>query len=143
MTRFRSLLIRSLVTLLTGSAAFATHLQAQSDVMTVWVPFRFTAGTTTLAPGTYEFNLPSDQFLLSVVNVKTGATKLFAVRPERQAGEERHGHLVFRDADGGKVLNEIHFPGTGIFSEVLRRGEARTMEAKKSSTVHSNVVAQR
>ncbi|MGH9586102.1 MAG: hypothetical protein ACRD3F_04075 [Acidobacteriaceae bacterium] len=143
MTRFRSLVIQSLATVLIGSAALATNLQAQSDVITVSVPFRFAVGTTTIAPGTYQFSLPSSQFVLSVVNVKTGATKIFPVRPERQRGIEQRSRLVFRNAEGSNVLNEIHFPGTRVFSEVIQRRKARTMEAKKPSTDDSNSVAQR
>ena len=143
MTRFRSLVIRSLAMLLIGSATFATNPHAQSNVITISVPFRFAVGTTTIAPGTYQFSLPSSQFLLSVVNVKTGATKIFPVRPERQRGIEQRGRLVFRDAGGDNILNEIHFPGTRVFSEVIQRRGARTMEAKKPSTDNSNSVAQR
>ena len=143
MTRFRSLVIQSLATLLIGSATLATNLHGQSNAVTVSVPFRFAVGTTTIAPGTYQFSLPSSQFMLSVVNVKTGATKIFPVRPERQRGIEQRGRLVFRDAGGDNILNEIHFPGTRVFSEVIQRRRARTMEAKKPSTDNSNSVAQR
>jgi hypothetical protein len=143
MTRIRSLVMKSLTALLIGGTAFATNLQAQSDVITVTVPFKFTVGTATIAPGTYQFSLPSGQFLLSVVNVNTGATKIVAVRPERQPGEERHGRLVFRNSEGDNVLNEIHFPGTGIFSEVMQRRAARMMQARKPSIDNSRSVAQR
>src|SRR6185437_4017632 len=143
MTRFRSLVIQSLATLLIGSATLATNLQAQSDAITVRVPFRFTVDTTTIAPGTYQFSLPSSPFLLSVVNVKTGATKMFAVHPERQREIEQRGRLVFRDVEGGNVLNEIHFPGTWVLSEVIQRRGARTIEAKKPPTDNSSSVAQR
>lgn len=143
MTRFSSLVIKSLITLLIGSATLATNLQAQSDAFTVNVPFRFTVGTETIAPGTYQFSLPSGQFLLSVVNMKTGDTEMFPVRPERQHGVEQRARLVFRDSEGSSVLNEIHFPGTGTFSEVIQQHGARRMEAKRSSTGNSISVAQR
>jgi hypothetical protein len=143
MTRFRLLVIKSLATLLVGSATLATNLQAQNEEITARVPFRFTVGTATIAPGTYQFSLPSGHFLLSVVNVETGASEMFAVRPEQQLGEEQHGHLVFRDTEGGKELNEIHFPGLEIFSEVIQRRDARTMAAKKPSTDNLKSVAQR
>jgi hypothetical protein len=141
MTRFRSLVIQSLATLLIGSAT--TNLQAQSDAITVRVPFRFAVGTTTIAPGTYQFSQPSSQFMVSVVNVKTGVTKIFPVRPEQQRGIEQRARLVFRDVEGGDVLNEIHFPGTRVFSEVIQRRGAGTMEAKKPSPDNSTSVAQR
>ena len=145
MTRLSSLVIQSLVTVLIGSATLATNLQVQiDDSITVTVPFRFTAGTETIAPGTYQFNIVlSDPFLLTMVNVKTGDKEMFLVRPERQRGIEQHGRLVFRDTEGSGVLNEIHFPGTGTFSEVIQRRGARRMVAKKSSPGNSNSVARR
>jgi hypothetical protein len=143
MPLFHSLVAQSLAMLLMG-ATLATSLHAQSDnAITVSVPFRFTIGTETIAPGTYQFSLPSSQFLLSVVNVKTGNTEVFTVRPEQQRGIKQRGRLVFRDSEGSSVLNEIHFPGTGMFSEVIQRRGARRMIAKKSSTGNSNCVAQR
>jgi hypothetical protein len=144
MTRISSLVI-SLVTILIGSATLATNLQAQDDdAITVTVPFRFTAGTETIAPGTYQFStVVSDPFLLTMVNVKTGDKEMFLVRPERQHGIEQRGRLVFRDWQGNSVLNEIHFPGTGTFSEVIERHGARRMVAKKSSPGNANSVAQR
>lgn len=144
MRKFTSLVVTSLVTLLIGSATLATNLQAQSDdAITVRVPFSFTVGTQSIAPGTYRFSLLSSQFLLSVVNVKTGDMEMFDVRPERQRAVDQHGRLVFRNTEGCSVLNEVHFPDTSQFSEVVQRHGAGRIEAKRSSTDSSITVAQR
>ncbi|HEY3827453.1 MAG TPA: hypothetical protein VGL82_23030 [Bryobacteraceae bacterium] len=144
MTRFRSLVGKSLVTLLIGSAALATNLHAQSDdAITIRIPFSFTVGTQNLAPGTYEFSLPSSQFMLSVINVKTGAMEMFNVRPEGQRAIAQYGSVVFRNSEESSSLNEIHFPGTGIFSEVIQRRGGGRMEAKKSPPENSISIAER
>jgi hypothetical protein len=134
MTKFTSLVVTSLVTLLIDSATLAPNLQAQGDdAITLRVPFSFTVGTESIAPGTYQFSLLSSQFLLSVVNVKTGDTEIFTVRPERQRVPDQHGRLVFRNSEGSSVLNEVHFPGAGLFSEVIQRRDDRRLETKRSS----------
>ncbi len=144
MTRLSSLVIQSLVTVLIGGATLTNNLQAQiDDSITVRVPFRFTVGTETIAPGTYQFSLPYDHFLLSVINVKTGGREMFPVLPERQRGVEQRGHLLFHDSEETHVLNEIYFPGTDSFSEVVERRGPGRMEAKKSSTGNSTCLAQR
>jgi hypothetical protein len=143
MTRVTSFIVKSLVTLLIGGGTLAANLQAQGDPITVDIPFPFTVGTQSIGPGTYTFSLLPSQFLLSVTNVKTGGIEMFSVRPERQRSVEQHGRVVFHNSDGYSVLNEVHFPGTGTFSEVIQRHAAARMEAKKSSTGNSISVAQR
>jgi hypothetical protein len=144
MTKFTSLVVTSLVTLLIGSATLAPNLQAQgNDAITFRVPFSFTVGTQSIAPGTYQFSLLSNQFLLSVLNVKTGHKEIFTVRPERQRAPDQLGRLVFRNSEGSSVLYEVHFPGTGLSSEVIQRRDDRRLETKRSSSDSSISVAQR
>lgn len=122
MKRIPSLLIKSLITILIGSGILATNLQAQSVVaVTASIPFPFTVGAQRIEPGTYRFSLVSDQFLLSVLNVKTGDIKMFTVRPEQQRAVKQEVGLIFRNSAGGRVLNEVHFPGTDTFSELIER----------------------
>jgi len=149
MKRISSLVIKSLIAILIVSGTLAVNLEAQSDAaITVSVPFPFTVGAQSVAPGTYRFSLDSSRlepnpFLLSVLNVKTGQMEMFAVRPERQGRFEEHGRLMFRNSAGRRVLAEVHFPGTDTFSELTQRTRADTMEAKRSSTDSSVSVAQR
>jgi hypothetical protein len=143
MTRFKSLVVESLLMLVIGSGTLATNLQAQSDKVAAIVPFPFTVGTQSFAPGTYEFSLVSSQFLLSVLNMKTGEMEMFDVRPERQRTLEQHGRLLFRESEGGSILNEVHFLGDRTFTEVVQRHGAGRIEAKNSSPEISIFVAQR
>ena len=144
MTKSTSLVVTSLVTLLLGSATLATSLQAQSDgAITIRIPFSFTVGTQSIAPGTYQFSLLSTHFLLSMVNVKTGDVEMFAVRPEQQRAVEQRGGLVFRNSEESSVLNEVHFPGTSMFSKVIPQRDDRRIEVKKASTDSSITVSQR
>jgi hypothetical protein len=144
MKRITSLIIKSLVAVLIGGGAPASNLQAQSDcAITVRVPFAFTLGRQSLAPGTYRFSQNSGPFLLSVINVKTGNEELFEVRPERQSALESHGHIIFRNSEGSSVLDEVHFPGIETFSKVTQRRGAGMVEANKSSPNSSISVGQR
>ena len=143
MNRFRSLITRSLITLLIGSGALAMNLNAQSDAITVSVPFPFTVGTQSLAPGTYQFSLSSSRFLLSVTNVKTGDSEMFDVHPDQQRASERRGRLTFRKTEGRSVLNEVHFPGTNLFSELIQPRPDARMETARLSTGKSSCVTLR
>jgi hypothetical protein len=137
-------LVTSLVTILICGGPLAVNLQAQSNhAMTVSIPFPFTVGGHSIAPGTYQLSLESDPFLLSVRNVKTGHEDIFPVRPEQPRGFEPQGRLIFGNSAGSRVLNEVRFPGTGTFTEVIQRHAAGRIEAKGSSTSNSVSVAQR
>jgi hypothetical protein len=144
MKRISSLIAKSLVTILIGSGTLAINLQAQSDLaMTASIPFPFTVGTQSMAPGTYEFSLVSSQFLVSVRNVKTGHQEMFPVRPGQQLAVEQCGRLKFRNSNARSILSEVHFPGTDRFSEVDQGHGIGSIEAKNPSTDSSISVAQR
>lgn len=148
MTRFRSVLAKSLLALLIACGTFATTMQAQDGAITVSVPFAFTVGSQSLAPGTYQFSLDysalgSDQFLLSVLNVKTSAMELFDVLPQRQRMVEERGHLTFHTSADRHVLAEVHFPGTDTFSELSPRRPAGNSPAMQSSASKSVPEARR
>jgi hypothetical protein len=133
MTRLTSLIAKSLLMLLVVSGILATNLQAQSSAFTVSVSFPFTVDTQTLAPGTYQFSLDFDSFLLSVFDVKTSHEKLFLVRPALQPAVEQRGRLVFRNSEGYRALNEVHLPGSEMFLEVVQGHRAERIEAQRSS----------
>jgi hypothetical protein len=136
--------IKSLIIFLIGSGTLAINLHAQTDLVeTASIPFPFTVGTKSIAPGTYHFILESGPFLLSVVNVKTGDVEMFAVHPEQQRAVAPHGHLIFRKSEGRCFLNEVHYSGTSMFSEVIEQHRVGRIEAKSSSITNSVSVAQR
>jgi hypothetical protein len=149
MKRISSLAIKSLVSILIGSGTLAANLQAQNALaITATISFPFTMGTKIIVPGTYRFSplagpAESGQFLLSVVNMRTGDMEIFPVRPERQRSTEQHGRLIFHNSTGHNVLGEVHFPGTDTFIEVIQRRRAETAETKPASIGSSIAVAQR
>lgn len=144
MKRISSLIAKLLMSILIGSGTLAINLQAQSDLaMTASIPFPFTVGTHVMAPGTYEFSLVSSQFLVSVLNVKTGHQEMFSVRPVQQLAVEQRGGLRFRNSEARSVLSEIHFPGTDRFSEVGQRHSTGSVKAKSSPAAETMSVAQR
>ena len=144
MKRISSLIAKSLMSILIGCGTLAINLQAQSDLaMTASIPFPFTVGTHSMAPGTYEFSLVSTQFLVSVLNVKTGHQEMFPVSPVQQLAVEQRGGLRFRNSEARSVLSEIHFPGTDRFSEVSQRHSSGSVKTKSSPAAETMSVAQR
>lgn len=143
MKRITSLVVKSLATFLIGSGSLAMNLQAQSEAITVSVPFPFTVGTQSIEPGIYQFSLLSSQFLLSVLNVKTGDMEIFSVHPEQLRAVEQQGRVVFSNSEGCSALSQIYFPGALTFSEIDQRHCAARTEAKRFPTGDSNAVARR
>ena len=134
MTRLMPLFVKSLSVIFIAGGILATNLQAQSNEITVSVSFPFAVGSHNLAPGTYRFSLMSSEFLLSVVDVKTGNRQIFDVHPEQQNSAEQRGRLIFRKSAGRRILNEIHFPGADTFSETIAPRPATSTETVRSTT---------
>jgi hypothetical protein len=148
MTRLASLFVQSLFAILIGGGILPSNLQAQNDGITVSVPFAFTVGSQSIAPGTYQFSLNSGHvgsigFLLSITNLKTGAMQVFDVLPERQFAIEERGRLTFRTSAGRPMLATVHFPGSDTFSEVVQRHDGGQREATPSSISQSGSVSRR
>lgn len=144
MKRILSLIAKLLVMILIVSGTLEINLQAQSNLaVTASIPFPFTVGTHDMAPGTYEFSLASSQFLVSVVNVKTGHQEMFPVRPVQQRAVEQSGGLRFRNSEARSALSEIHFPGTDRFSELGQRRGTGSIKASSSPAAETISVAQR
>ncbi|UWZ83629.1 hypothetical protein [Occallatibacter riparius] len=139
----RSFFAKSMFAIAIAGAAISPSMQAQNDAVTVTVPFQFAMGTQSIAPGTYQFSLTSSQYVLSVVNLKTGHAEIFNVRPERRSETEKRGNLIFRNSSGGRVLSEVHFPGTDTFSEVIERRQSARTETARSATSNSGSVGRR
>jgi hypothetical protein len=121
------------------SGPLASELQAESGVpMTVSIPFAFRVGGHSVAPETYQFELGSDAYLLSVRNAKNGHEEIFPVRPEHSRGFVEAGGLIFGDSGGCCALNEVRFPGARRF-EVIQPGAVKA----KGSSRNAVAVAQR
>jgi len=120
MKKTASVLARLLLFLFIGSGAINLKAQVLNDSITVRVPFAFTAGTQTIGPGNYKFSLVSGEFLLSMVDVRTGHSQMLNVKPRRQSSWEERGQIVFRSLESRRVLSEVHFPNTDTFVELDR-----------------------
>lgn len=143
MMRF-TLVARSLAALLIASGSLVMNGQTIGDAIKVDVPFAFTVGTQSMAPGTYLFSVDSGPFLLSVVNIKTGAVRMFTVHPERDKTIEDTGHLIFDKFADRHVLNEIHFRGSDEWSELTPLRDRSRMEASSATQPdHAVVMARR
>jgi len=134
MNRFIASFAKLLLAILIAGGTLATDLHAQSDEITVNVPFAFIVGTHTIAPGTYRFSLMSSEFLLSVVNTKTGDKQIFDVRPELQNTPHARGRLIFRKSADRPTLCEIHFSRTETFSELIESSCLGSTETGRSTT---------
>jgi len=144
MKRIPSLIVKWLALTLAGSGMLAISLQAQSDsAVTASIPFPFTVGTQSIAPGTYEFSLVSSQFLLSVRNVRNGHQEFFIVHPEQENALHPRGRVVFQKSEDARRLDEIHFPGADSFAQLTLSQHPTAIEAATSSPGDTVSVAQR
>lgn len=142
MKRTSFLIVSMLVAILIGTCTSLLSAETESEV-TAEIPFPFTVGKQTIAPGTYQFSLVSGQFLLSVRNLKTGHPEMFGVRPEQEYATKPHGRLVFLRCGGSDVLNEIHFREADTFIQVRQPHCAAQTETKRVLPNDSVSVAQR
>jgi hypothetical protein len=113
----------------------------QGEIFTV--PFTFTAEGHEIEPGTYEIRRDFSQFLMSIVNVKTGEKQLFSVRPETRAAIPEKGLLVFRGCGNRKTLSEFHVRGANLFSAAVEPGRRETPEMERCSRVDAVTIAAR
>lgn len=124
MKRMTSIIVTSLFAILGSSGPLAATASAQYDPgITVEVPFAFSADGHEIAAGTYELQLISSNFLMSVRNVNTGNEQLFPVHPEQDRKVESQGRLIFEVCAGHNYLKEIRVPGTNLFSETNEHGK--------------------
>ena len=135
MKRMSSIIVGSLVAVLAAGGTFAAKVHAQNGPGVVFsVPFAFNADGRNIAAGTYELNLVSNKFMMSIRNVETGDTQVFTVHPEEQRAIDSHGRLIFHSCGGHTDLTEFHVPGTNLFSEMIPPRQRKNMEAKVCAT---------
>ncbi len=131
MKRMSSIIVGSLVAVLVVGGTFAAKLHAQDGQGVIFsVPFAFSADGRNIAAGTYELNLVSNHFMMSIRNVETGDMQVFTVHPEEQRAADSQGRLIFHNCEGHMDLIEFHVPGTNLFSETTPPRRQRNMEAK-------------
>jgi hypothetical protein len=119
MKRMFSITVKLLVAILICSGLSATAHAQYDQAITVNVPFAFSADGREMAEGTYQLQLISGLFLMSVRNVITGNREVIRVRPEQDRRVPSQGDLVFQACKGNIYLTEIHTPGATLFSETV------------------------
>jgi hypothetical protein len=112
MTR-RSAILANILLSLPMAAGFlgaAPIALAQTNEMTVTIPFAFSIGDHHLAAGSYSVERVSD-YALEVQNNQTRKGVFLPVRGEDGRGIASRGRLVFERAGGDMYLTEAWFAG--------------------------------
>jgi hypothetical protein len=144
MKRMSSIIARSLVAILVVGGAFAVNLHAQGGPGVDFdVPFAFSLNGHNIEAGNYKLNLVSDQYLLSIRNLKTGQLQFFGVVPEQQRAIEEHGRLVFSGCENHRYLAEFHIPGSDTYSVTSTPESLKKAGAKACSSRDSVFLAER
>lgn len=144
MKRITSIMAGALFAVLIAGGGFTTRLSAQNKPAAIFsVPFAFTTDGHDMAAGTYEINLVSDQYLMSIRNVETGEKQIFSVRPEQQNAVAAKGLLVFHRCGQRKDLAEFHLPGSNLYSATVSPRRARNSDLESCSPAEAMTVAAR
>jgi hypothetical protein len=80
------------------------------------ISFEFSVNRLHFEAGSYEFNLASDNFGMSVINLKTGKKQYVTVRPQNNSVSSEPGFLVFSRTRETHYLSEVHFSGATGYS---------------------------
>lgn len=143
MKRMTSLILKSLSTILVSGGLLATAHAQYDPGITVDIPFAFSADGQQIAAGTYQLQLISSNFLLSVRNVNTGNEQFIGVHPEEDRKVTSVGRLIFQVCEGRSYLTQIHIPGGNLFSETVDGPRQKDAEARTCAKDDSIIVAAR
>jgi hypothetical protein len=144
MKRIGSIIIGSLFAALFAGGALNANARAQTEPGVIFtVPFAFTADGHSIAAGTYEINLISNQYLMSIRNVQTGKEQFFTVLPQQQRTIASQGLLVFHGCGPRKNLTEFHIPGSNLYSTTIAPRHAGTSESESCSPDATTTIAAR
>jgi len=144
MKRIRSIFVESIFGILIMSNPFAARLNAQDEPGAVFtVPFAFSVDGQNIAAGDYELKLVSNQYMMSIRNLKTEGLQFFSVHPDQQRAIEAHGRLVFKGCGDHRYLTEFHIPGSNVYSATITPGRVKNAEAKACPATDSVFLAAR
>lgn len=143
MKRILPIIVKSLFAILiSGSLLPTAHAQFEPEI-TVDIPFAFSADGQEIAAGTYQLQLASSDFLMSVTNAATGKELFITVRPEEDRQVASHGRLTFHICQGHSYLAEIHIPGTMLFSDTTDGGRQKHANGRTCSKEDMTTLAVR
>ena len=143
MKHITSIVAGCLFAVLMDAGVLSAKANAQNETAEIFtVPFAFTVDGHLMTAGTYELNLESDQFQLSIRNLKTGKQQFFTVRPEQDRTVASRGRLVFDGCGLKKDLTEFHTPGSNLYSTTIApRHEAASDRGRCSETDTTTIAA--
>lgn len=96
--------------LLGSLLAFTMAMNAQSEVVTVHVPFAFEAGGKSLSAGNYRIDRAEGSNLL-VIHGTSGNSAAFLTMTSESASPAETASLVFEREGGTLVLSALRLPG--------------------------------
>jgi hypothetical protein len=99
-----------LMLLFSSLLAFAMTMNAQSEGITVHVPFAFQAGGKPLPAGDYRLENGEASNVL-VIEGSRGNSAAFLTMATEIAGTTNNPSLIFKRDGGTMVLSAVHLPG--------------------------------
>jgi hypothetical protein len=138
MKRITSIIVKSLFAILISGGLSATANAQYDPGITIDIPFAFSANGQEIAAGTYQLQLISSNFLMSVRNVKTGNQQMITVHPAEARQISSEARLAFQVCEGHSYLTEVHVPGTNLFSETVNGhtlNDARTNACSRDDSI--------
>jgi hypothetical protein len=135
MFRISSILTCAALALSLG-AALSGPAAAQTQSVTVNIPFDFSANDQNVPAGTYRISLQTPRYLSFVDTQSTKTQYLMLVQPTWEQNSKDWGHLIFRRYGDSNYLYQVWMPGQGAGRQFVRsRTEQETLRGPKSSSL--------
>jgi hypothetical protein len=117
-------------------AALSGPAAAQTQSVTVNIPFDFSANDQNVPAGTYRISLQTPRYLSFVDTQSTKTQYLMLVQPTWEQNSKDWGHLIFRRYGDSNYLYQVWMPGQGAGRQFVRsRTEQETLRGPKSSSL--------
>ena len=135
MFRISSILTCAALALSVG-AALTGPAAAQTQSVTVNVPFDFSANDQKVPAGTYRISLQAPRYLSFVDTQSTKTQYLMLVQPTGEQNSKDRGRLIFRRYGDSNYLYQVWMPGQGQGRQFARsRTEQDTLRGLKAPSL--------
>jgi hypothetical protein len=135
MFRISSILTCAALALSLGAAP-SGPAAAQTQSVTVNIPFDFSANDQNVPAGTYRISLQAPRYLSLVDTQSTKKQYLMLVQPTWEQNSKGWGRLIFRQYGESNYLYQVWMPGQGEGRQFVRsRTEQETLRGLKSSSL--------
>jgi hypothetical protein len=117
-------------------AALSGPAAAQTQSVTVNIPFDFSANNQNVPAGTYRISLQTPRYLSFVDTQSTKTQYLMLVQPTWEQNSQDGGRLIFRRYGDSNYLYQVWMSGQGAGRQFVRsRTEQETLRGLKSSSL--------